>query len=109
MGRYLIDEYRRACQAWGLTAPAAATVPAVVSVPTLLISGEFDPVTPPADAERLARRLPASRHLVVPGAGHGASLGCARDAVVHALLRGSLNGLPAVCGTPATSTAASRF
>ena len=40
-------------------------------VPTLLLSGEADPVTPPADAERAARGLARHRHLVLPGEGHG--------------------------------------
>ncbi len=41
------------------------------AVPSLLLSGEADPVTPPGDAERLARRLGRHRHLVLPGEGHG--------------------------------------
>lgn len=40
-------------------------------VPTLLLSGEADPVTPPADAERAARGLTVKRHLVLSGEGHG--------------------------------------
>jgi pimeloyl-ACP methyl ester carboxylesterase len=46
-------------------------------VPTLLLSGEADPVTPPADAERAGRGLSRHRHLVIPGAGHGQlGMGC---------------------------------
>ena len=40
-------------------------------IPTLLLSGEADPVTPPADAERAARGLTHHRHLVLSGEGHG--------------------------------------
>ncbi len=40
-------------------------------IPTLLLSGEADPVTPPADAERAARGLAHHRHLVLSGEGHG--------------------------------------
>jgi poly(3-hydroxyalkanoate) synthetase len=39
-------------------------------VPTLLLSGEADPVTPPADAERAARGLTVKRLLVLSGEGH---------------------------------------
>jgi pimeloyl-ACP methyl ester carboxylesterase len=39
--------------------------------PTLLLSGEADPVTPPATAERVARGLTRHRHLVLAGEGHG--------------------------------------
>ncbi|MGP0054871.1 MAG: alpha/beta hydrolase [Steroidobacteraceae bacterium] len=40
-------------------------------VPVLLLSGDADPVTPPADAERLAQGLTRHRHLVLRGEGHG--------------------------------------
>lgn len=40
-------------------------------VPTLLLSGEADPVTPPADAARAARGLTRSRQIVMSGEGHG--------------------------------------
>ncbi|RLE04541.1 MAG: alpha/beta hydrolase [Candidatus Aminicenantes bacterium] len=39
-----------------------------VDVPTLIISGNFDPVTPPRWGEEAARHLPQSLHLVIPGA-----------------------------------------
>jgi pimeloyl-ACP methyl ester carboxylesterase len=40
-------------------------------VPTLLLSGTADPVTPPQDAERAALGLTHHRHLVLEGEGHG--------------------------------------
>jgi pimeloyl-ACP methyl ester carboxylesterase len=40
-------------------------------VPTLLLSGEADPVTPPDDAERAAQGLKYHRSLVLAGEGHG--------------------------------------
>jgi pimeloyl-ACP methyl ester carboxylesterase len=40
-------------------------------IPTLLLSGEADPVTPPDDAERAARGLTRHRHLILSGEGHG--------------------------------------
>ena len=40
-------------------------------VPALLISGEFDPVTPPRYGDQIAKGLPNSRHLIAPGQGHG--------------------------------------
>jgi len=46
-------------------------------IPTLLLSGEADPVTPPADAERAARGLARHRHLILSGEGHGqVATGC---------------------------------
>ena len=46
-------------------------------VPTLLLSGEADPVTPPADAEHAAQGLTAKRLVVLAGEGHGQlNVGC---------------------------------
>jgi pimeloyl-ACP methyl ester carboxylesterase len=46
-------------------------------IPTLLLSGEADPVTPPADAQRAARGLTRHRHLILSGEGHGqVATGC---------------------------------
>lgn len=40
-------------------------------VPVLLLSGEFDPVTPPRYGEEAAAQYPNHRHLVGQGQGHG--------------------------------------
>jgi pimeloyl-ACP methyl ester carboxylesterase len=40
-------------------------------IPTLLLSGDADPVTPPDDAARAARGLSRHRNLVLRGEGHG--------------------------------------
>jgi pimeloyl-ACP methyl ester carboxylesterase len=98
MGRYLFDEYRRACGRWPRARLATdARMPASASVPTLLLSGELDPVTPPAFAEAVSRGLSSSRHLVVPGGAHGSLGSCARSAVARVLATGTITGLPAVC------------
>ena len=67
-----LDALAEICKLWP-KGPVDADLHAPLSsaVPTLLLSGEADPVTPPADAERLARGLARYRHLVVPGEGHG--------------------------------------
>ena len=44
--------------------------PVVSDVPVLLLSGEVDPVTPPANADHAAQTLSVSRHIVAPGQGH---------------------------------------
>jgi pimeloyl-ACP methyl ester carboxylesterase len=95
MGRYLFDEYRRACTLWPRAAIAAdARRPVSAAVPTLLLSGEIDPVTPPSFAEAVARGLPNSRHIVVAGGAHGSLGRCGRSAVAHVLTTGSIDGLP---------------
>ena len=41
------------------------------SAPVLTLTGQWDPVTPPTNAENAARFLPNSLQVVVPQAGHG--------------------------------------
>lgn len=46
--------------------------PIRADIPTLVASGEFDPVTPPRNGRHVAAALPRARHIEVRGAGHGA-------------------------------------
>jgi pimeloyl-ACP methyl ester carboxylesterase len=97
LGRYLIDEYRQACVQMGVPALTRVRTLAPRQIPTLLVSGELDPVTPPSFAERTAESLPISRLLVAPSAGHGVSGSCVKPAVLHVLTTGTLEGLPSGC------------
>jgi pimeloyl-ACP methyl ester carboxylesterase len=67
-----------ACARWPRgEAPAAAFAPFKTATPTLLLSGELDPVTPPVYGEEVAKGLGNARHLVLRGQGHGAmTVGC---------------------------------
>lgn len=57
------------CKNWPKTnLPANYFQPFRSTVPTLLISGDLDPVTPPKWAEVARRSLPNSVHLIVPAA-----------------------------------------
>ena len=63
------------CKAWGASSADPIENQAVNSdVPTLVVSGEFDPVTPPAWAEEAARTLSKSFYVNVPRAGHGSTI-----------------------------------
>jgi pimeloyl-ACP methyl ester carboxylesterase len=73
-------------------------IPLESDVPALLLSGELDPVTPPAYAEAVAQRLPRSRHLVAPGTGHGvAASGCAPGLLAQFIRTRDPSGLDASC------------
>ena len=98
IGRYLFDEYRQACARWP-RAPILpdARTPVRARVPVLLISGWFDPTTPPEFAERVAQTLAGSRLLVVRSSAHGSVGGCAGPAAAHVLANGSFTGMPEVC------------
>lgn len=47
--------------------------PVVSDVPVLLVSGEYDPVTPPAYAEIALQTLSRGQHMILPGEAHSPS------------------------------------
>lgn len=73
---------RRICGAWPAGVPdAIERLPVASTVPVLLFSGAYDPVTPPEWGQRAALTLPQSRHMVFRASGHGVTIGdaCALD------------------------------
>lgn len=80
-----IEQEYRACAAWAAPSTTLADDQPVVSdIPTLLTVGDFDPITPPAWAERAAASLANSTTLVFPGVGHSAFYGgeCPRSIIL---------------------------
>lgn len=72
--------------------------PVVSERPVLLLSGELDPVTPPANGERAAATLANSLHVIGPGQGHGlATRGCVNRLIAEFVEAGSVSGLDASC------------
>jgi len=61
------------CQAWKVRdlAPVLNT-PVTSTVPTLVLNGRFDPITPPANGILVARTLANSTVITVPTTAHGA-------------------------------------
>lgn len=64
------------CAGWnsGKTDPAESQ-PVHSDLPTLVMAGEYDPVTPPAWAKHAAQTLTKSYYFEYPGMGHGTSIG----------------------------------
>lgn len=90
---------RATCEVW----PAGEADPALwrpleSSIPALLLSGEWDPVTPLEGAEHVLAGLPSGRHLVAPGQGHAVlGRGCMPDLVADFVEAGSADGLDPGC------------
>lgn len=60
------------CDAWGVESVDPIENVAVKSeIPTLVMTGEFDPVTPPAWGEAVIETLPNATHVVFPNLSHG--------------------------------------
>ena len=77
--RYVDPEYRHfaptLCDRWNDRPTDPIESEAVVSdVPTLLLSGQFDPTTPPKWADLAAETLDNSYSFVIPMAGHGVGI-----------------------------------
>lgn len=87
------------CKGWPLAdVPAAFRQPLVSTIPTLLLSGEADPITPPQYAEEVAAGLSNSRHLILPGYGHDVSLaGCMPTVITNFITDGSFTNLNVSC------------
>ncbi|HEV7612057.1 MAG TPA: alpha/beta hydrolase [Steroidobacteraceae bacterium] len=94
-----LDALLEICKLWP-RGPVDADLhsPLASDIPTLLLSGEADPVTPPADAERAARGLRRHRHLVLSGEGHGqVGTGCVPKLMAEFLDTAAPEKLDAAC------------
>lgn len=101
MGEHLIREYERACDNWvTYEVPASYNDPLRSDVPTLLLSGERDPITPPAYGEDVAQHLTQALHVVQPNAGHGAGGSCVAQLRLQLITTGSVDGLDPSCIRP---------
>ena len=100
LGERAVRDMLRPCAYWPRgELPPGYREPVKSDVPVLLLSGELDPVTPPAWAEDAKKTLSHSLHVVLPGVGHGtSSVGCARALMADFVNRGSLAGLESKCG-----------
>ncbi|MEZ5355592.1 MAG: alpha/beta hydrolase [Bryobacteraceae bacterium] len=99
LGDAMFRTRMKACEFWPVgKVPPEYYQPVVSDKPTLVLSGRLDPVTPPAWGEGVAKHLSNSRHIVVPGAGHGASsAGCVPKLIRQFLEDGSAKSLDAAC------------
>ncbi|MCA9868502.1 MAG: alpha/beta fold hydrolase [Anaerolineales bacterium] len=91
--------FQAICATWPRADVAAdLRQPLQSDIPALLLSGGADPVTPPAYAETVAATLPNSRHLVVPGYGHGVlAVGCMPRVVAQFIREGNADTLDTDC------------
>jgi pimeloyl-ACP methyl ester carboxylesterase len=79
LGTSIMDALKQICARWPVGTMDSGFKTAVVSdKPVLLLSGEYDPITPPSYAERVKTGgLTNSVHLVGHGQGHGLiAVGC---------------------------------
>ena len=102
LGDYRLRHQREACALWRRgEIPKDYSIPTRSDVPVLIFSGQWDPVTPPANGDAAAKFLPNSLHVIVPSGGHGfgglEGIDCLQNLTVEFINRGSAKGLDASC------------
>ena len=102
LGDYRLRQQREACELW----PRAEiekdySKPVRADRPVLILTGEWDPVTPPANGDAVAKTLPNSIHIVVPSGAHGLNglegMDCVDKLIVDFIQRGSMKGIDTSC------------
>jgi len=101
MGTYRIDQQKRGCELWvrGYL-PEGFLDLEELDVPSLIVSGEIDPVTPPYQGEIVMNYLANGLHIIVPNAAHGTGDvwdNCLDEVVVQFFSQGSVSGLDPSC------------
>jgi pimeloyl-ACP methyl ester carboxylesterase len=96
---HLLTARMRACEFWPRGEVASTYYEPVKSaVPTLVMSGDLDPVTPPQWGESVLPQLTNSRHVIVPATGHGAiTTGCGMRIATQFINTASVEGLDTSC------------
>jgi pimeloyl-ACP methyl ester carboxylesterase len=99
LGNEFVAGVRAQCAVWPRgERPEDFREPLMGEVPVLLISGEYDPVTPPRYGDRVAAQLGHARHVVLKGQGHSLlSTGCMPKLAAQFIERADALGLDASC------------
>ncbi len=92
----------RMCAAWGMPA-SSNRKPAVSDVPALLLTGQFDPLTPPDWARQVARTLSRGRVYEFPSLGHGSSAAACPQQIMIAFLKNPLAQPDNTCAASITT------
>jgi pimeloyl-ACP methyl ester carboxylesterase len=102
LGDYRLRQQREACALWpraGIEADYAQPVRS--DVPVLILTGEWDPVTPPSHGDIAAKTLKNSLHIVVPHGAHGLGglegIDCIDRILTEFVARGTSKGIDTSC------------
>jgi pimeloyl-ACP methyl ester carboxylesterase len=83
-----LQAYQDLCRIWDVNPlPGIVNQPVSSDTPTLLLSGRYDPITPPSFAARVAESLPNAYQVVDPVGSHGVAF---VDACINQLIGGFL-------------------
>ena len=99
MGRTMLEGLEATCSVWKVPAvDDSFSEPINSNIPTLLLSGEIDPATPPSWGELAMEKLTNAKHFVAPYATHGVAYqSCANNLIADLVRSGSVNDLDGEC------------
>ena len=102
LGDYRLRQQREACALWPRADIAKDYADPVRSdVPVLILTGEWDPVTPPSNGDATAKTLKNSLHIVVPHGAHGLggleNIDCVLGIATEFIERGTTSGIDTAC------------
>jgi pimeloyl-ACP methyl ester carboxylesterase len=98
MGGLRVGRDVSACREWARGwLPQGFWIPVKSDVPTLVLNGALDHVTPPSYGERVAQTLSNARHFVLPNRGHNDTDPCVCGMIENFIIAGRLEGLDSSC------------
>ena len=102
LGDYRYRQQNEACGLWPRAKiDSKYAQPVRSDKPVLIMTGEWDPVTPPAHGDAVAKTLPNSLHVVVNDGAHGLSglngIECLNRVMTEFVERGSVKDLDTAC------------
>ncbi|WP_299803103.1 alpha/beta hydrolase [uncultured Shewanella sp.] len=98
-GKEMLKTFAESCAVWNMPAvDVSFGAPIASDIPTLLLSGELDPATPPSWGELAMEKLTNAKHFVAPYATHGVAYqSCGNDLIAGLVDKGSVAELDAEC------------
>ncbi|WP_350432131.1 alpha/beta fold hydrolase [Shewanella sp. H8] len=95
----MLEGLEKTCQVWPIQpVDDNFSEPIHSDLPTLLLSGELDPATPPNWGALAQEKLTNSKHFIAPYATHGvAGQSCGNDLVAQLVEQGSVKDIDAEC------------
>ena len=107
LGDYAVREMVADCGVWPRGDIPDGYHEAVQSdIPTLVLSGDLDPVTPPRWGEQAARSLSRSKHVVLAGVGHGVEMvPCGSGLIEDFIKNPNIDELDVECAASSTRPA----
>jgi pimeloyl-ACP methyl ester carboxylesterase len=102
LGDYRLRQQREACALWPRAdVERGYAEPVRADVPVLILTGEWDPVTPPANGDQIAKTLANSLHIVVPDGAHGLGglegMDCIDRTLTEFVARGTTKDIDTAC------------